>query len=627
MGKMKVIVMSLLFLLLGTTGIRAETPRTVPLEADNINIKIDVHESGSITVEQEIEMYFNEEHQGIFVNIPQKYENVLINDQRLDFEFPIRDIEVMDDPYDVEDNGDGVLIRIGERGTYLYGHKTYKLKYTVRMYDWLEGDADYFYFDLIGNKWDFPIHHVNFELNFPKPISDEIHFYATLDNKPVSYRKTDTKISGSFDEVLLQEALTSYIYLGDNYFNYPSFDYTKIGISIEASVFVLLLFLFFKFGKDYPLVVPVEFTAPEGLNSADVGYVYRGYLRSQDVTSLIIYWGSKGYLRITEIEGDELEFEKLKELNDYTSQEELRLFKALFKSGDVVQTKELKNKFGPVVQHVQAAIPNTFRNDKEKRVFEYSGITMKWLFLPIFSILSAVVMGLIGYAKVPTDSYSFGYGAMGFGLAAVIIGLGLYGFDQGKGHRSKLTQGFIIGLYLAISFVIYTVTIKNFSHVIQIIYGLHILILLIASFILANMSRRSKQGTAWYGQVLGLRQFIEKAEKDRLERLVFSNPNVFFDVLPYAYVLDVTDVWSEKFKDIAISQPDWYQTNSSNFTTWYMWSSLNRSMNHVNSNLTSVPAPSGKSGGGGNFGGGSGFGGGGGGFSGGGFGGGGGGGW
>ena len=37
--------------------------------------------------------------------------------------------------------------------------------------------------------------------------------------------------------------------------------------------------------------------APEGLNSADVRYVYYGHYSNEGI-SLIIYWASKGYILI-----------------------------------------------------------------------------------------------------------------------------------------------------------------------------------------------------------------------------------------------------------------------------------------------------------------------------------------
>ena len=107
--------------------------------------------------------------------------------------------------------------------------------------------------------------------------------------------------------------------------------------------------------------------------------------------------------------------------------------------------------------------------------------------------------------------------------------------------------------------------------------------------------------------------------------MVHETPYLFYNILPFAYVLNLSDAWSKKFENIAIEQPDWYQTKraTTNFNSYVLWHSLSRNMAVMNTNMTYIPESKGSSGGG--FGGGSS--GGGGGFSGGGFGGGGGGGW
>lgn len=57
------------------------------------------------------------------------------------------------------------------------------------------------------------------------------------------------------------------------------------------------------------------------------------------------------------------------------------------------------------------------------------------------------------------------------------------------------------------------------------------------------------------GRVLGLRNYIKMAEKAQLEMLVNETPEIFYNVLPFAYVLGVSDVWMDKFKDIKIPNP------------------------------------------------------------------------
>ena len=146
-------------------------------------------------------------------------------------------------------------------------------------------------------------------------------------------------------------------------------------------------------------------------------------------------------------------------------------------------------------------------------------------------------------------------------------------------------------------------------------------------FFMAQTDKRTMQGARWLGQVLGLKRFIETTEISRLEMLVEETPYLFYDVLPYAYVLGLSDTWSKKFETLNIASPDWYSTYDNRvFSTYYMYSALSRSMTSVETNFQSYVSSSSSTSSGGGYSGG-GFGGGGGGFSGGGFGGGGGGGW
>lgn len=137
------------------------------------------------------------------------------------------------------------------------------------------------------------------------------------------------------------------------------------------------------------------------------------------------------------------------------------------------------------------------------------------------------------------------------------------------------------------------------------------------------MEKRTKQSAETLGKVLGLRQFIESAELDRINQLVEQDPAYFFNVLPYAYVMGLTDKWAKNFEKITIVQPDWYvgYEDSTLFNVW-MFNSMMRDCYRAAESHIEIAIPDG-----GDSGGGGGFSSSGGGFSGGGFGGGGGGSW
>ncbi len=102
-----------------------------------------------------------------------------------------------------------------------------------------------------------------------------------------------------------------------------------------------------------------------------------------------------------------------------------------------------------------------------------------------------------------------------------------------------------------------------------IIYG--VLCTIVCSICTYHLPKRNNTGNKLLGGLLGLKHFIEAAKKHELEMLVEKNPDYFYDILPYAYVLDVSDKWISKFENITILEPKWLMGNK-----FYSTSNLNR---------------------------------------------------
>ena len=125
-----------------------------------------------------------------------------------------------------------------------------------------------------------------------------------------------------------------------------------------------------------------------------------------------------------------------------------------------------------------------------------------------------------------------------------------------------------------------------------------------AMFFCDYMSKRTEYGTEILGKILGFRNFLETAEKERLEMLVTENPQYFYDILPYTYVLDISKKWMQKFESIAVEPPDWYGSyhTGTAFNIVVFQNFMNSTMSSATSAMTSSPNSS--SGGGGFSGGG-----------------------
>lgn len=83
----------------------------------------------------------------------------------------------------------------------------------------------------------------------------------------------------------------------------------------------------------------------------------------------------------------------------------------------------------------------------------------------------------------------------------------------------------------------------------------------ISSICTYHLPKRNNVGLRLLGGLLGLKHFIESAKKHELEMFVEKNPNYFYDVLPFAYILDVSDKWINKFENISILDPKWLKGN------------------------------------------------------------------
>ncbi|MCK5827124.1 DUF2207 domain-containing protein [Candidatus Bipolaricaulota bacterium] len=138
------------------------------------------------------------------------------------------------------------------------------------------------------------------------------------------------------------------------------------------------------------------------------------------------------------------------------------------------------------------------------------------------------------------------------------------------------------------------------------------------------MPRKTTKGVRKLEEILGLSEYIRKAEVDRME---FHNapekgPKLFEKLLPYAIALNLTKIWTRQFDGLLTEPPQWYvgSTQSPVFNALVFSHTLTGMTQSMQQTFVSAPRSSGKSA----YGGRSSFGGG---FSGGGMGGGGGGGW
>ncbi len=268
----------------------------------------------------------------------------------------------------------------------------------------------------------------------------------------------------------------------------------------------------FKIKKD-PIINVVNFYPIENLNPLEVAYIVNRKVTNEDIGAMIFYWASLGSLNI-EWHKKNPTLIRLGALPITCPDYESDLFESLFDYGDgtTVKVSQLKDNFYQDAQRARRTVHSYYKNDEKLDDPKINGLKYAIIFgLILFIVFSFIVIN--GVTNGTTD------------------------------------YNWIIGVILGCS--------------------------LIAMIIAATLHKYTPRATYLLGQLLGFKQFIKTAEKDRLEALIEDDPQYYYHILPYAQVLNVTKVWEDKFKDITFETPDYVTGNYDDFSRVQMMRMMN----------------------------------------------------
>jgi len=609
------------------------------------NIDITIDEMNVYHVREQITVRFKEQRHGIYRYIPHELSMNWEDEQGAKKSYRyrtfVKNIRVEGYEYSVSRENGITLIRIGDPDEYVSGTRQYNIEYDHELWDDGIPDGDMVYYNLIGTEWECDISGVNFSVTLPKSLDAEaVKFYYGAfgeGDDPADSRVSYTvdaasnTISGTFDGTLKpREGLTIFARLPEGYFSYPPpFPWNAVLAIGSVMLLSVVILLFVLFGRDDPLVTPVEFYPPDGITPAEAGYIIDGKTDDKDVVSLILYWASKGCLSIERESESVFRLKKLAELPENAKQFERYMFGQLFKGRTEVTTEELKFTFYEAIEGAKNMVADHYSIRGPRALITRSSLVWS-RFACFLSLLPlAVTLGVAVYNRVYEWTLAIIVAVVVTTLLYLPVALIQSVLNRWYYYKPAARVSVLVGsiVFCALFMLVYVAVLWKTAGLAA--AGIaSALSAAAAGAFSVHIKKHTVFGAGILGKLLGFRNFIERAEKDRIERLVEQNPSYFYDVLPYAYVLGVTDKWAKRFEGIAIAPPAWYTDTYSAgglFTAMYFQSAMLHSMSAMRQSMVMRPAPKGGTSGGG-FGGGS-FGGGGGGFSGGGFGGGGGGSW
>jgi uncharacterized membrane protein len=544
-----------------------------------------IYEDSSIVVKEMIEVEFHQSRHGIYREIPFQYRD----DLGKVITTPTKVLSVTDElgkawKYQVKKTGPMVHIRIGDAKRYVKGHQAYVITYEVENVLLFFDDHDELYWNVTGNDWKAPIKEASAAVSLTMKDKSKHLMGAGYEGRYGSKEECGYEIfdnSGKFmtkRSLNVGEGLTIAFGWEKGLVSPPS-SWKKFlwAINLRENwifLFPILSVLYManrwhRKGRD-PRVresITVMYEPPkfdsQSLIPAEVGTLIDEKLDAKDMTSTIVGLAVKGYIKIEEMKKEGILFDK----TDYY----LKKVKNHDSNLNPFEIELMKDLF-------PAALPGTLISELKNKFYTNLDELKKILF-----------------GELIRKKYFLN--------------------NPEKVRKSYIAAGIVALVFAILVFMFLTTNSGVKSVIAGILTGVPILAF--AKF----MPVKTRVGTSTYMDILGFQEFLNRAEKDRLERM--GDKELFSKFLPYAIALDVADNWAKAFEGIYQEPPDWF-VSPVGFRTFdpYIFShSINSISSNLSSAMFSAPRGSGVSGNGG----GSGFGGGG--SSGGGFGGGGGGSW
>lgn len=481
-------------------------------DIENYNIILDVDKDNKIDVTEQliVNIPSNREFNGIYKSIPlwQKYYD---NNIEIKKKIKITNLRAIGEKFVLNDSNDNIGIRIGStRTTTNAGLHTYTIKYRYDMGVDLNNDLDELIFNIFDNYDNTVINNMSITINMPKNIENEkVVFLKESEDitNNINYVVEQKTIKANLNNYLLDDSITIKMILPEGYFVGGTYNYGFISMFICVALIIISVVSFVlwsRHGKDYnKKCETVEFYPPENLDSAQIGYIYGAKSIKKLTSALIIQLASKGYISIEEIE------------------------KNKYRIVNIGKNKANLKKMSITEQIVYIEL---FRNGDTNILNE--DISFSKVFDKISSTLENTIDKKVNDIKSRKMMYII------FSLLFISI----------------------------VAWIISYVYIKDLDPRFNLLYTISFIAIFVTGFFSIIMERKTSYGEMIIAKVLGFKNYLAIAEKNEIETLAEENPDYFYDILPYAYVLGVSEKWIGLFDkknvhNIDLSALDYYENS------------------------------------------------------------------
>ena len=507
---------------------------------ENYEVYMRVSANKTVTVNEKISAVFTAPSHGIIRSIPRNGSKIY---------------GISADEQFSADYGSYVDIKLGDADTLVTGSKVYNIEYTQQLVD----NKPEFYYNIIGTEWDVPIQHAAFKVIMPDTVDENkvglsIGRYGTrgFDGEG-EYAVQDNVIWGQTRYVLQPgEGVTLRVEVPEGYFDTAAYDRMVKAVWVGLFICTFLAFvIWYLYGKDEHVTPVVTFHAPEEMNGVDAELIMNEKVTEKGLIALIVKLANDGYLKI-DSKGKSFTLSDFQPyLGNNRDERELLLLLSSEADKDGKVTDKMLKTSALFYAGWNGLLEDANKNKKKTRFYEktsISGIFPSTVFLCLVGNVLLTVFSVLGY-RIYADTLF---------LVAVVVFMLLMFFQAILKNNATVGSRLYMGMYALLFMIPLYGELMDYisqNNTTQVVGGL--LCILITTVCYVEMLKPNIKGRLLKGKLLGLKKFIEVAEKERLEKMVEENPSYFYKILPYAYVLGISSVWIKRFEGIAMIPPVW----------------------------------------------------------------------
>lgn len=397
--------------------------------------------------------------------------------------------------------------------------------------------------------FEYPVEKLNFSVSMPGEFDASPVFlsgYHEQDiERSITYSITGTTITGAVD-IQLKDRETLFLTLQAPDGMFPKsqsaggslvFDAWAMGICA-----VLALLYWFATLSRVPSFPTYRSTAPDGICAGMVGsYLTR---KPADLTMMVIHWAQLGYLIMHLDDNGRVILHKKMNMGNERSNFERRCFRSLFGK------KQMMDATGYRYARLYDATARSSRR--------YAAGYRKDSGNPLLLRIIATGVGLFaGIAMGDLVSTSPAWRIIWMILLGTLTTAASWQIQMGMFClRHPDRADLYYGLVFTVAVLGAGLLIKN-----ALLYAvIAVLWSALAGIMGAYGGKRNENGIRTCSDLAGLRRYMKNVTRAELARILRSNPDYYYELIPFAYAMGVDRTFSRRFESLRIPPCNWLVT-------------------------------------------------------------------